>query len=342
MKMAKKLCLIVLACAAGCGTTIEPGHLGLLFDSHHGGLHPDVQRPGWHWLGAWGRMDDFDVTFSTRSEDIHTQSKEQLDLDLKVSIRFRPVVTELYDLDVEIGPNYYDEVLGPEFRSATRGVFARHPYAELLQKNEGIENEIEAEVRRRTGGKHIEVWSVTLEAVQYAPEIGAAVRSRLVGEQEAARKKSALEADALRQKLELEQRAEREKLDLQQKADREKLQTEAEIRQKEKEHRLAEEQAAIDKVQAETDSQTKLMRAKADAESIKLLARAHAEEKKAEAEHLTPLMVMMHAYDSLAQLGGDGTNIMLGDWSKVPNFLFPQFPGFMNGGHAANKVASTK
>ena len=56
---------------------------------------------------------------------------------------------------------------------------------------------------------------------------------------------------------------------------------------------------------------------------IRLLAKAHAEEKKAESVTLTPLMVMMHAYDSLAKLGGSGTNIMLGDWSRVPQFLFP-------------------
>jgi hypothetical protein len=30
---------------------------------------------------------------------------------------------------------------------------------------------------------------------------------------------------------------------------------------------------------------------------------------------------------------------MLGDWSKVPNFLFPQFPGFLNALHGNTPVA---
>ena len=38
-------------------------------------------------------------------------------------------------------------------------------------------------------------------------------------------------------------------------------------------------------------------------------------------------MVQMHAYDALSKLGGSGTTIMLGDWSHVPNFLFPSLPG---------------
>jgi regulator of protease activity HflC (stomatin/prohibitin superfamily) len=217
---------------------------------------------------------------------------------------------------VEIGGNYYDEVLGPEFRSATRGVFARHSYVELMRNNELIEDEVEAEVRRRISGKHIEISSVTMEAVAYAPEIGSAVRAKLVGEQEALRKKAALESDALRQRLELEHEAEREK-----------LQTEAEIRKKEKEHKLAEEQASIEKLQAESEAETHLTKAKSEAEAIHVLAKAHAEEKKAEATTLTPLMVMMHAYDALSKLGGAGTHIMLGDWSHIPNFLFPQIPG---------------
>ena len=34
-------------------------------------------------------------------------------------------------------------------------------------------------------------------------------------------------------------------------------------------------------------------------------------------------MVQLAGYEALAKLGGAGTTIMLGDFSKVPNFLFP-------------------
>ncbi len=301
---------------AGCGYVIEPGHRGLLFNPRRGGLQQGVLQPGYHRVGVYGRVDDFDVTYSTRHEELGTISAEGLRLDIKLSIIYRPIISELYDLDIEIGPNYYEEVVGPEFRTAARGVFARHSYLEVQKINEKLEDEIEAEVRRRIHGKHVEISSVTMEAVDYAPEIAAAVRAKLVGEQEALRRKAALEADALRQTLELQHQAEREKLE-----------TEAEIRKKEKERRLAEEQAQIDRVQAETEAQTKLTRAKAEAQSIALLADANAKEKRAEAIALTPLMVQMHAYDALAKLGGSGTTVLLGDWSHVPSFLFPGMGG---------------
>jgi regulator of protease activity HflC (stomatin/prohibitin superfamily) len=304
--------LVVITVVGGCGTVIEPGHRGVLFDPRHGGLQHEVLSPGYHRVGVWGRVEDFDVTFSTRKEDLHTISSEGLGMEVKVSLIFRPVVSELYDLLVEVGPNYYDEVVGPEFRTAARGVFARHSYLEVQKINEKLEDEIEAELRRRIHGRHIEITSVTLEGVDYAPEIAAAVRGKLVGEQEALRKKAALEADALRQKLELEHQAERDKLS-----------TEAELRKKDKERQIAEQQSQIDKVTAETEAATELTKARAEAQSIELLAKAHAQEHKAEAVTLTPLMVMMHAYDALSKLGGSGTTVMLGDWSHVPQFLFP-------------------
>jgi regulator of protease activity HflC (stomatin/prohibitin superfamily) len=302
---------LFLTCA-GCTETVEPGHRGLLFQPWKGGLSRHVLPPGRYYVGPHGRIDDFDVTYSTRSETMNTISSEGLALGVKMSVIFRPVVTQLYELDVEIGRNYYDEVIGPEFKTAARGVFARHSYLELQRNNAKIEEEIRDDVRRRIAGRYVEVSSVTMEELRYAPEIAEAIRAKLVGEQEAARRKVALEADAQRQSTELHHQAERAKLE-----------AEAQLLHKQNERELAEEQAHIDRVKAETEAATQVIRAKSQAEQEILLAKAHGEERKAQALALTPLSVMMHAYDALAKLGGQGTTIMLGDFSKVPNFLFP-------------------
>ena len=315
--MKQTIGLFALIFVSGCGYVVEPGHRGLLFNPRRGGLQQEVLAEGWHRVGVYGRVDDFDVTYSTKHEDLRTISSEGLAIDVRVSIIYRPVVSELYDLDVEIGRNYYDEVVGPEFRTATRGVFARHSYLEVQRINERLEDEIEAEVRRRIAGKHVEISSVTMERFEYPPEIEQAIRSKLVGEQEAIRRKAQLEADALRQTMELQHEAEREK-----------LQTEAELRKKDRDRHVAEQQAAIDRVQADAEAQTRVTRAKAEAQAISTLADAEAKQKRAEAQALTPLVVQLHAYDALSKLGGSGTTIMLGDWSHVPNFLFPGMPNW--------------
>lgn len=102
-----------------------------------------------------------------------------------------------------------------------------------------------------------------------------------------------------------------------------KSEASADLRKKENEHAVAEEQAKLDTLNAETAAAVRVTKARAEAKEAELMAVAHAAEKRSEATTLTPLMVMMHAYDALSKLGGEGTHIMLGDWSKVPNFLIP-------------------
>src|SRR5580704_4618416 len=245
--------LLTTACTQAA--LIQPGHRGILFDPMNGLKH-EVLPPGYYHLAngckalKCPRVDDFDVTYSTSKEDIQTNSAEQLVLDMRLAIIYRPIISELYELDTEVGPNYYDEVVGPEFRSAARGVLARHPYGELLVKNAKIEDEIEDEVRKRITGKHIEISSITLEDISYAPEIANAVRSKLVGEQEAVRQKVQLENEALKKKLALENQAVQGKLEAEQA-----------LLAKRNEKEMAEAQAQIDKLQAESESLTKVLRA---------------------------------------------------------------------------------
>jgi regulator of protease activity HflC (stomatin/prohibitin superfamily) len=334
--------------ASGCATTlVEPGHRGLYFAASGGGLRPEVLQPGRYSLG-WcfvyctsNRIDDFDVTYSTRNEQVHTKSVEGLDLDLRLSLIYRPIVSELYRLDTEIGANYYDEVVAPEFRSACRGIFAHHSYTELQKNSEAIENEIEAEVRRRTVGRHVEITSVTLEAIDYAPEIAEKIRAKIAGEQEAARQKAAiaweterkqqlLAADAEEKRLQAEASAKQQQLELAKESETARFKAEQEMAALETQKAVAKAEAEMERLRSRTAAEKKVTEAKAEADAARLLAAAHAEEHRAESAGVTPMQVMMHAYDALGQLGGTGTTIVLGDWAHVPSFLFPKVPSLQS------------
>jgi regulator of protease activity HflC (stomatin/prohibitin superfamily) len=321
--MPKIVLLLSLGSLFGCAT-IDAGHRGLYFDVKRG-LQHEVLTPGRHWTGVFDHIEDFDVTYSTRNEEVRTTSAEGLQLDLKLAVIYRPIVSELYDLDTEIGIDYYQEVVGPEFRSAARGVLARHPYQELLRKNEQIENEIESDLRRRTTGKHVEIASVTLEAIIYAQDIARAVQDKLVAEQNAGTQKTILENEAIRKKLDLENKAEQARIT-----------ADSALLAKQQEAEMAKAQATLDKIRAESEAERRVIQAKATADESKFVAQAKAAQAKAENQALTPLSVMMRGYQALEALGGDKTHIMLGDWSHVPNFLFPPLPATKTGAIEAN------
>jgi regulator of protease activity HflC (stomatin/prohibitin superfamily) len=315
--------------------SVEPGHRALRFDPHNGGLKPEILQPGIHNLG-WcflrdcGRLDSFDITYQTKKEAIHTPSSEGLTMDLRMAVIFRPVVSELYALNSEIGAEYYEEVVGPEFRSAARGVMARHSYTGLLGKLDKVEAEIAAELRRRIQGKHVEVASVTLEAISYAPEIANAVRAKLVGEQEAARQKAAIENEALRRKQLLEHEAAQARMKAENEANQARMRAELSLQEKKNEKAIAEEQAAIDRLKATAEAETRLVRAKAEAQEVTLMAKATAEQNKAATLAHSQYTVQAAAYEALGKLGGTGTTILLGDWSRAPQFLFPRSGVFGN------------
>jgi regulator of protease activity HflC (stomatin/prohibitin superfamily) len=373
--------LLVLTMGTGCaGTVVQPGHRGLYFDPTNGGVQHEVLKPGWYRTACafWTpekkcpRVDDFDVTYSTSREELRTISAEGLSIDLHTALKYRPIVSELYLLDTEIGANYFDEVIGPELRSATIGVLARTSYQNLQKNNKQIEDEIEKDLRERLNGKHVEVSSVLIEKVEYAPEILQSQKERVVSQEQTLARKQLLENAALQKKRELELNAETKRLELatqseakknelaaqteqkkmmlqaeaeqrklaaatevevkkieiSQAAEEEKARLESALRNKQAEKRLAVEQAQIDRMTSESHASTQVTTAQGEAAARVALAKATAEETKATAANITMNQVMMHAYDALGKLGGTGTTFLLGDYSKLPNWLFPKMAGF--------------
>jgi regulator of protease activity HflC (stomatin/prohibitin superfamily) len=338
-------CFALLFTTSNCAYyTVNPGHRGLRFDPHAGGLHQRVLEPGiynlgWCVLRDCGSVDDFDVTYSTHREIVHTVSSEGLAMDVHLAIIYRPILSELYDLANEIGGQYYDEVVGPEFRSSSRGVFARHAYGELMVKNEKIEDEIENEVRRRTHGKHVEIASVTIEGVDYAHEIATAVREKLVAEQDALRQKAAIEAEALRKRTQIETEAQAAKLRSDAETEAEKQHGDIELLKQHNARAIAEEQIAVEKAEAGA----RIVKARADAQALQILAKGQTAENRAKAAALSPLMVAQEGFKALAALGGSETAIYLGDWSQVPSFLFPRNgPLALPNGYSLSPIAPPK
>ena len=349
--------LVAFAMLSGCRTyqTIETGHKGLRFDPHEGGgTAREILPEGRYLLGhmcafhACGKLIDFDVTYTTAHEDIKTTSNDNLTFDVNLSIIYKPIVSELYELATEVSTNdWYHEVVQPEFRSAASRVFARHSWTELGADKEKIENEIEADVQRRVKGKHIAITSITMEFI-LPGEIRAANQARIVSEQENLRQRAAMEQEAARQKTQMENDDLKQKLASQRESERahqatknreaegkleleravEAKENEREIakvestrllEEKQNERKIAEEDAKLEKAKASGT----ITKARADAEARIILARAQAEENRAATQAFSPLVVQMKAYEALGKLGGGGTTVMLGDFSKIPNWLLP-------------------
>jgi regulator of protease activity HflC (stomatin/prohibitin superfamily) len=314
------------------------------------------------------RVEDYDVTYQTSNEAFHVISKEGLPMDVQIAVTYRPIVAELYLLDTEIGHHYFDKVIGPEFRNAAIGVFSKESYSDLQRLNGDIENKIQKRLQDRLKGKHLEVSSVFIQHTSYDPTILDQQQKEVVSRQELQTnkqlrankyeeekqrlqlqteskeleidaQKKLLAAETEKKKLELNAQAEQKKLEMsadlevakieaEKNAQSEKARIDSELRNKQVEKKLAAEQAQIDKMKADAEAATQVAQANGESTARLALAKATAAENGASAANITPMQVEMHAYDALGKLGGTGTTIMMGDWSKLPNWLFPRVPGF--------------
>src|SRR5271166_4620616 len=86
--------------STGCaGALVEPGHRALLFDPSNGGIQHEVLQPGWYRMACpffipdnkCPRVDDFDVTYTTTKEQLHTLSSDPLPLEVHMAVAYRPI-----------------------------------------------------------------------------------------------------------------------------------------------------------------------------------------------------------------------------------------------------------
>jgi len=129
--------IALVGSALGCAT-IEPGQPGFVLRTvQKACIAMSLHRAGTG--SAFSGESRISISpMATHAEQIETLSQEGLKMVLRIALIYRPVRLRALRTGDRIGPTYYDEVVGPEFRSVARGVAARHPYMELHRKNEQI------------------------------------------------------------------------------------------------------------------------------------------------------------------------------------------------------------
>jgi regulator of protease activity HflC (stomatin/prohibitin superfamily) len=145
------------------------------------------------------------------------QSADGLGIVLDTSVRFHAVADEVPLLDQELGPNYYEVLIGPTLRSQARRVVGRFKPEEIYStERELIEKQIREGVEAAIKGRHIALEAVLVRNVTLPEQLQAAITNKLEAEQSALKMKFVIaEQEAEDQKL-LEQshaQAERGKID---------------------------------------------------------------------------------------------------------------------------------
>jgi regulator of protease activity HflC (stomatin/prohibitin superfamily) len=161
---------ILFVLYAGCASTIQPGNQGLMWRPWGSGLEKDkVYQDGivWHW--PWNDVIEYEVQWRNYQEMISILTSDDLHMNVTISVVLRPDPTKLYYLAQEVGEDYYERLVRPEFFTITRNVLAKNFHNKLPENSPLIEKEILAGLKEHLVGKHINFDNVTLDHIMYSP-----------------------------------------------------------------------------------------------------------------------------------------------------------------------------
>ncbi len=210
--MRRALLLVSLATAPflpGCRCpTVESGHRGIVFKTLGGGTSKEVLGEGMQVIPIWNYVIQYDTRVHEMKEQLSVLSSNGLAIRVDASVRYRPRVEELYELQTQIGPDYDQKVVAPIVRSEARKVFGRYQPEEIYStRREAIERQIYDDVTKALEGKHVVVEAVLVRDVELPETIKNAIADKLAEEQRSQKMRFTLDKErqeALRKQIEAE------------------------------------------------------------------------------------------------------------------------------------------
>ncbi len=181
--------VVVVSLGAGCmSTTIRSGE-GAVKYSVFGGTDVNAQfNEGWqvHW--PWVTLYKYDLRVQEALEVIDAISSNGLSIGMDASIRWRPRRSDVGQLHVTYGRDYYRKLVQPELRSAVREIVGQYTPEELYSsRRTELQGQIEERIREVVEDQYVTLDAVLIRDVKLPEQIKVAIETKLKEEQEAER-----------------------------------------------------------------------------------------------------------------------------------------------------------
>ena len=178
------LVIPILLLVSGCGRTVDPGKRGLRWSPLSGGLTKESLKDGFYWKAPWNDVFVYDVRYQSFTEKVDALTADDLSVTLHAAITMSPIAEEVYFLAQEVGNNWYQQLVRPQFLSAVRGVVAQYTMVTLPERSSEIGNKIEAVMVESLKGRHLNVYSVALSEIEFSKMVLQAIEQKQAKEQE--------------------------------------------------------------------------------------------------------------------------------------------------------------
>ena len=164
--------------------SIPPGHTGVLWSWIYG-TETDVLYPeGLHVIFPWNDMYIYNMRYQKLDSTARALSKDGLEIDVEMAVRFRPELKLLAKLHKQVGPDYVQTIIVPEAASAARAVIGRYRPDELYTASfSAIEDEVVRMMRELVQRRFVFVDDVQIRKVTLPRAVADAIQRKLQQEQ---------------------------------------------------------------------------------------------------------------------------------------------------------------
>jgi len=202
-KLAKGLPLLLIIVFAlsswGCGTQVPSGHRGVFYSKFGDGTEfGNIYPEGFAWHLPWNSMFVYRTQVQEKKESLNVLSSDGASIRIEVSLLYRPEAAKLDSLQVEIGPNYYEDVVAPNLRGIARGVAGRYKPEEIYStKRDEMAKAVLDELKTALASKWVIIENVLIRDVVIPAKISEAINFKLTADQEAQKMQFTIEKEKL-------------------------------------------------------------------------------------------------------------------------------------------------
>lgn len=331
--MLRLFAVCTLGVLGGCATVVA-GHERALYYSAGSGMNAEPVGPGWHWHLPWNGYLIYDLRWTSHKEDIHIHSRDGLHMDLDVVVVVRPASGELFALDTDVGPSFYEELVKPAVYAATRDASAHFTHAEIATNTHAVEHAIQGALVEHLQNRHIEVSEVAIQHFDLPKEVEEAADKKAANDQMLV----ARETDLKLAQRDAEVAQARKRGQLEAEALEKKLHADQALSEAQRQLELEEVKRKSERERVEAEAEQSRIRAQGEADATRIHAEAEKARIKDVSANLTPSYVKLKSLEALAQtLSAGNTRVMVLPTGKdgLPAyfgpFLNPYGPGALSG-----------
>jgi regulator of protease activity HflC (stomatin/prohibitin superfamily) len=163
---------------------VYPGHAGVLWRRFSGGTDLKHVYGGGLWIiNPFNRFYDYETRLQQRETEFTALSTNGLTLNIRASVRFRPIVKDLPLLHEEVGPEYIERVVIHQTQSIIRKVIGTYSPDQLYGSQGNILQNVVFTAMAELRARHIELDDLLIREVRLPPKMANAIENKLEQEQ---------------------------------------------------------------------------------------------------------------------------------------------------------------